>query len=124
MQAGSDRFRRERIEVATGPLRRFPKQPFDAGAQTDKNSKEQQGLDPPVFTEVCGNTGAASPELVRQIGNRAGEINNVLADCRDTGIEGPRDGLLGDILPRRGSGLCLTLLLQPFLDLRIGEQRF
>src|SRR6516225_8141984 len=36
MQALLHRFRRERIEVTAGPLRRPAKQPFDAGAQTAK----------------------------------------------------------------------------------------
>ena len=76
MQAAFYGLRRERVEMATDPMRCSAKQPFDADAQTAKNSNEQQGFDSAVFTEVLGNAGAASPtELTnysrRQISRRA-----------------------------------------------------
>jgi len=80
MQAAPHRFGRERVEVAADPGRRPPKHPFDAGAQTDKNGEEQQGLEPPVLTEVCGDAGAAALELARQIGDGTGDSEDVLAD--------------------------------------------
>jgi len=64
MQALPHRFRRERVEVGAGPLRRLAKQPFDAGTQTDKNRQKQQSLGPAVFTEVCGDEIMTSLELV------------------------------------------------------------
>src|SRR5215831_16267014 len=107
MQALPHRFRRERVEVGAGPLRRLAKQPFDDGAQTDENREEQQSLGPAVFTEVCGDKVVTSLVLGWQIGDRAGESNDMLADCSKTAIEGLRNGSLrGGLL-----GCCLGLAL-------------
>ena len=114
-------FRREQIEMTADPLRCAAKQPFDARAQTDKDSEKQQGLNSSVFTEVCGDSGVALPKLVWQIRDCAGESNNVLADRCDTGVESLGNRLLGNVLPRCSSGLCFILLLQPHLDTGIGE---
>src|SRR6516164_2763092 len=121
MQALLHRFGGERIEVAAGTLRGLAKQPFDATPQTDKNREEQQSLGPAVFTEVRSDEVVTSLELVWQIGNRAGESNDVLADRSETGIEGLRNGLLRDGLLRCCLGLAL--LFQPVPHFRIGQQR-
>src|SRR5215472_3676607 len=65
MQAFPHRFRRERVEVGAGPLRRFAKQPFDARSQTDENREKHQGLGPAVFTEICSDEVLTSLVLVR-----------------------------------------------------------
>src|SRR3954452_19134428 len=116
MQAVFNGPRRERVEVAADLLRCPAKQPFGTRAQTDKNSEKQQGLDSPIFTEVCGNSGVASPKLVRQIRDRAGESNYVLADRCETGVEDLRNRLPLDVLPQCYARLCFILLLQPGLD--------
>ena len=87
MKALPHRFGRERVEVGAGTLRRLTKQPFDGGTQTDKNREKQQGLGPAVFTEIRSDEVVTTLELVRQIGDRAGESSEVLADCRETAVE-------------------------------------
>jgi hypothetical protein len=84
--------------VGASPLRRLAKQPFDAGAQTNKNREKEQDLDPAVFTEVCTDEVVTSLVLVRQIRDSAGKRNDVLANCRKTGIKNLRNGLLGGSL--------------------------
>jgi hypothetical protein len=106
--------------VGASPLRRLAEQPFDTDAQTDKESKEQQRLCPAVLTEVCGDEVVTSLVLLRQIGNRAGQSNDVLAHRRKTAIELLRNGLLGGGLLRCSFGFAL--FFKPIPHLRIGEQ--
>ena len=115
MQALLHRLRRERIEVGTAPMRRLAKQPFDAGAQTNKSGEEQQGLDPAMFTEARGDEIVTLLELVWQIGKRPGESDDVLADRSKTGIESLRNRLLWRGPLRCGFGLAL--LFEPIADL-------
>ncbi len=110
------------VEVAAHPLRRLSKQPLDAETQTHENSKQQQDLDPPAVSKICRDEADGSPELVRQIGDRSGECDDVLADRADTGVEIVRGGIRHGFRRCSGRGLCLALLFQPFLNLGIGEQ--
>jgi hypothetical protein len=119
-QAIARGFQGEAIEPPTDAVGRPAKQPFDDDAQPDKKSEQQQRLGSPVFTEVRADERVTSPVLVRQIGNRAGESSEVLADCRETPIHSLRNGLL------RGGLLCcglhLALFFKPIAHLRIAEQ--
>ena len=104
--------------MIAGPLRRLAKQPFDDGAQTNKSGKEQQRLGPAVFTQVLSDEVVTSLVLFRQIGDRAGESNDMLADCCQTGIKDLRNWLFDSL---RG-GFGFSLLFEPIAHLRIGEQ--
>ena len=114
-------FQGEGVEPRPDPLRRLAKQPFDTDAQTDEESEEEQRLGPAVFAEVCGDEVVTSLELVWEIGDRARESNDVLADCRETAIEFLRNRLLGRRLLR--CSFRLALFFKPIAHLRIGEQR-
>ncbi len=122
MHAARDGSQGKSIKVAATPLRRLAEEPFDTCSQTDKNRQQQQDLSPSVFAEVRGDAGSASLELVREIGDRLGETNNVLADRAQMRIEGVRNQLSPTISRRCRSGLRLALLLQPCLNLGVGEQ--
>src|SRR5262249_13904976 len=115
MQSALCGFQRERIEMAADPLCCLPEQPFEAGPQTDENSKEQKDFGPSVVTEVCADDGGASLELVRHIGHRMDESNNVLADRTEMGVEIMRNRLPRGILRRLRRALRLLLLLEPCL---------
>ena len=122
MYAARDGFQGKGIEVAATPLRRLAEEPLDTRSQTDKDRQQQQDFGPSVFAEVRADAGRAPLELGRHIGNRIGETNNVLTDRAEMGIKGVRNRLSLAIPRRCRGGLCLVLLLQPRLNLGVGEQ--
>ena len=115
-------LQREAVEPRADPLRRLAKQPLDAKAQGHEDGEVQQDLGPSAVSEVRLDVSFGSLELVGQIGKRRGERNNVFADRAEMDVEYVRDRSVRGFLPRFGSRFCLALLLQPILDLGVGEQ--
>jgi len=121
-QAIVDGLKRVLVETSADRPRRLSKQPFDAKAQTYKHGKQQQALNPPVRSQVCGDEAVCRLDLIGQIGERGAECDNVLSDRGDMGVELVRYRISFGVGFARLDGLGLALLFQPIAHVRIGQQ--
>jgi len=74
------------VDGRVDPPRYPPKQPFGAKAQSPEDGEVEEGPGPPVFTVDRTVAGGGSLELVGQIGDGAGQSNDLFADRAGLGI--------------------------------------
>src|SRR5206468_12949742 len=110
MQSLAHGLHRMAFEPFAGALGRLAKQPFDAKTQGSENDEEQQGPDTSAIPQLGGDEARASFDLVRQVGGRGDECDDMRAYRAELGIHHMRDRNLSTLLRGRARRLYLNLL--------------